>query len=243
MASLETATDLTGYEHDQGRVTVKFEHGVESAQRATLRAEPSSVHLGMWVGELKPQYTRVYTRPRVIESLTALGDAGWSLRANFHIAFHNSNWKQRWYPSNRMPASDYLRQWSTDLPNAGRFPRHEIEDPNFGRWLVERGYITDAEEDGLAVWLRGLRRQEVDVRPSLAIERSWDVVPTGSEVRAAINEVLVALEEPILGGQRRAGLASKPARAKKPLAPGERPVTLCPNCFVALPSMGICDCG
>ena len=251
LATLETATDLRGYEHDAGRVSVKFEHGVESSERVTMWAEPSSVHLGMWVGELKSQFTRVYTRPEVIESLIALGDAGWTLRANFHLAFYNSSWQQRWYPSNRMPPADYLRQWTVDLPNAGRFPRHEVEDPNFARWLVERGYITDAEEDSLAAWVRGLRRQLVDVRPSLAIERSWHAVPSTSEVRAAIDDVLIALEEPVLvavesavAAPRRVGARAKSAPAKKkPIAPGDRPVTLCPKCFVALPATGICDCG
>ena len=250
---LESATDLTGYEHDAGRVTVRFEHGVESSQRATMWAEPASVHLGMWVGELTPEFTRVYSHPRAVDSLVALGDNGWTLRANFHLAFHNSNWKQRWYPANRMPAADYLRQWTMDLPNAGRFPRHEIEDPNFTRWLVERGYITDAEEDDLAIWLRGLRRQQVDVRPSLAIERSWANLPAAADVRGAINEVLLALEEPILSVQRRAAPAAqapatkarstKAPATRKRVAPAERPVVLCPNCFVALPATGVCDCG
>lgn len=252
---LENATDLNAYEHDGGRVSVNFDHGVESAQRATLWSEGTTVHLGMWAGELMPQYARLYGNPDVLESLAALEDKGWILRANFHLAFHNSNWKQRWYPANRMPAPVYLWQWATDLPNAGRFSRYEVENPNFIRWLVERGYITDAEVSGLIIWLRGLSRQQVDVRPSLAIERSWDSEPDPAEVRDAINEVLTALDEPRLGQQRRPEVAAAPApvkraakapakkAVKKPTPPGERPVTPCPNCFVALPATGVCDCG
>ncbi len=46
------------------------------------------------------------------------------------------------------------------------------------------------------------------------------------------------------GAPRRTATSPRPAPAPRKVAKSDRPVTLCPTCFMALPSTGVCDtCG
>ncbi|WP_405182847.1 hypothetical protein OG225_18505 [Nocardia sp. NBC_01377] len=201
-AILERATGVSATEHDV-YATVKFVHGVTTTQRVSMWWAGDTVRLGAWVGELKPQYTAFYPNPTVVDGLLALEYRGWSIGANLHLAYHTSRPEQRWYPAMALTGRDYIGRWTRDLPHAGRRPREEIADPRFGRWLVDRSYLTDRELPGLRDWLDRHSRRHIDIRPSVAVEKEWatDETSTGdrtfaARVRAAIDELLDALDEP-----------------------------------------------
>ncbi|MGW0178238.1 hypothetical protein [Nocardia sp. NPDC003345] len=201
---LEQATGGSGTEHDV-YATVKFTHGVVTAQRVSMWATAGGIRLGSWVGELKPQYVPFYSNPTAIEGLLALEDRGWTVAANLHLAYHNARPFQRWYPPMASKAREYTQRWSADLEFAGRRPREVIADPAFGHWLVDRGHITPAALPGLRDWLDGHSRKQIDIRPSIAIERPLNgSSPGGADfvsvrsVRTAIDEFLTAIHEPPL---------------------------------------------
>lgn len=157
--------------------------------------------------EQKDQYLRLYSNPSAVSGLSKLDGGGWQVRPNLHLAYFNSNWKQRWYPESTLSGRDYVRRWVQDVGCAGRRPRAAIADPSFGEWLVERGYVSASQVADLHTWLDGHTRQQIDIRPSVAIERSWalrDVQASDragvftAEVHSAINEFLQAIGDPTL---------------------------------------------
>jgi hypothetical protein len=150
----------------------------------------------------------VYSDPKNVEALVSLGSQpSWHVNPNIHLSFFRASPHNRWYPARHLDGSTYVQQWLEDLPRAGRRPRTEIEDPAFGAWLVDRGYADQADLATLEDWLKTYQSDKLDVRPSIAIERTWTskeavaLDRTGalaSQVRSAIDQVLSALGEPTL---------------------------------------------
>lgn len=136
-------------------------------------------------------------------------DPAWQVNANFYLAYWRASGPQRWYPARNLLGPEYVRQWVKDFHDhrAGRRPREDINDPNFRHWLVERKYASESEMESLDEWANKLPMDKFDIRPSIQVTRSWQFADavvrdkTGqliAEVHDAINQVLVALDEPRL---------------------------------------------
>ncbi|MEV6562974.1 hypothetical protein AB0M22_45155 [Nocardia sp. NPDC051756] len=195
---LELAVGGAGREHDR-YATVEFTHGVVAAQRVSMWVEDSSVVLGSWVGELKPQYSQFYSNPSAVGGLLALADRGWRVDANLHLAYFRCPPRQRWYPPMCLSGYDYAHRWMQDLSPAGRKPREMVAGPAFGKWLVDSGFVTADELTGLRDWMDGHSRHDIDIRPSMAVKWYWDEPrPSVPAVRRMVDEFLTAIREPAL---------------------------------------------
>lgn len=209
---LESATGFTAEVRDVGgHAGVKFPpNQVVAFDRISLYFDGDNVVLSAWPAELAPQYKRVYGNRDRAEALIALTEQpGWEVHGNFHLAFWRSSAPQRWYPTRHLPGPIYVRQWVEDFADgrAGRRPRKELNNKTFRKWLIQRGYATEAEMGSLDEWSSRLPMDKFDVRPSIQVTRSWqydDAITrdrTGqltAEVRDAINRLLTALDEPQL---------------------------------------------
>lgn len=222
-------------------------HPALVADRAGLWAEGSEVRLGMWPGEMQSQYNRLYSHHQnVAELIESAIQRNWKLRPNFHIAYHNAQPTQRWYPTQTLDAPEYLHQWVDDLAfgRARGRSRSQLEDGDFRHWLVGRKYAPDKEISTLDTWLDARSPNlKFHVRPGLEIVRAWPANVAlaiderqefVADVRATINQILTALDQPTLDEQPLIDATSKPKKTKaitastQPLPP--RPVT-CPKCF------------
>lgn len=211
-AILEEATGLSAEVRDTlGHAGVKFEQGsVVAFDRASLYIDGGEVLVSVWPAELGPQYKRVYSDPQRAEALLALTDAPeWNVYPNFHLSFWRASVPRRWYPARHLAGATYVRQWIDDVHDqrAGRRPRDELAAPAFRTWLVERGYATESELSGLDEWAATVPMDKFDVRPSMQVTRSWQLSDAVArdraglfvgDVRAAIDDVLAALDEPSL---------------------------------------------
>lgn len=192
-------------------VTVKFPtEGVRGADRAALFIDGAYVHLGIWPAELQAQYTYVYSDPARVDALLELGTHdGFTVQPNFQLAHRFAQPLQRWFPARVLSADDYLHQWVDDVRGgrAGGRTHEEIADPGFFRWLVDRRYALDSEEESLHDWLdvkaAGI---QIHIRPGIQVTRTWlyaDVFAIdrqdeiAAQVRDATDQILAAL------GQRR----------------------------------------
>jgi hypothetical protein len=146
-----------------------------------------------------------------VERLVALAvEDDWKLRPDPHVAFWQAPVGQRWYTHCQLSPADYMRQWITDLPRAGRtVSRNDLEDETLFRWLIDRGYAQPSDRPGLERLLE-TRRDRLDMRPSIEVSRGWpwqtarELDGDGrnsrlvAEVREALERVLAILDEPDL---------------------------------------------
>ena len=188
-------------------VTVKFAaDGVRGADRATLFIDGAYVHLGVWPAELQAQYTYMYFDPARVDALLELGAAdGFTVQPNFQLAHRFAQPLQRWFTTRVLSAEEYLHQWVDDFRDgrAGGRTHEEIADPGFFRWLVDRRYALDSEEESLHKWLGGKAAGiQIHIRPGIQITRTRpyaDVFAvdrqdeTAAQVRDATDQILAAL--------------------------------------------------
>lgn len=191
-------------------VTVKFPaDGVRGADRSTLLIDDAYVRLGIWPAELQAQYTYVYSDPARVDALLELGTAdGFTVQPNFQLAHRFAQPLQRWFPTRVLSADDYLHQWVDDVRDgrAGGRTHEEIADPGFFRWLVDRRYALDSEEESLHEWLGGKAAGiQIHIRPGIQVTRTWlyaDVFAIdrqdeiAAQVRDATDQILAALAQP-----------------------------------------------
>ena len=190
-------------------VTVKFPaDGVRGADRATLFIDGAYVRIGIWPAELQAQYTYMYSNPARVDALLELGTAdGFTVQPNFQLAHRFAQPLQRWFPTRVLSADDYLHQWVDDVRDgrAGGRTHEEIADPEFFRWLVDRRYALDSEEESLHEWLGGKAAGiQIHIRPGIQVTRTWlyaDVFAIdrqdeiAAQVRDATDQILAALAQ------------------------------------------------
>jgi hypothetical protein len=215
-------------------VTAKFPGDqVVTFDRVAMWVVGGDVCLSMCPGELKPQYTRLYSDPAKVEALIALTEqAGWELTANFHLAYPYAQPHLRWYPRPQLSGPKYVRQWVDDF-RGGRTrggSRERVQDASFGAWLVERSYAAEADLTNLDEWLNAKApRTPIQIRPSVRVTRTWSSQDAAeldrkgefaTEVRAAIDQVLTALREPTLTALQPQSTSSQP-----PIRPPSPPIS------------------
>lgn len=192
---------------------VKFaESSTAVVQRAGMWEEGAEVRLGVWPGELKPQYTRLYSEMAAVEQvIEAAEESNWRIETNFHIAYRLASPTMRWYPRRTLTAPVYLRQWVGDFKagRAGGRTRAQLDDPATRHWLVDSQYASEEELPTLDSWLDSVSPNiQFHIRPGIELTRSWPVGEAQSieertafvaDVRATINDFLIALGQPSLG--------------------------------------------
>lgn len=208
---LEKATGFSAEVRDvSGHAGVKFPAKVVAFDRMSLYVEGDSLVLSVWPAELAPQYKHVYSDSKRADALIALTeDPAWRVAANLHLAYWRSSAPQRWYPERHLEGPEYIRQWVKDFNDhrAGRRPREDINSADFRTWLVERQYATEGEMEDLDEWAERLPMEKFDIRPSIQVTHSWHLADAlvkdrtdqlVAEVHESINQVLAALDEPVL---------------------------------------------
>lgn len=226
---------------------------VRSVDRVGMWIEGDTVRVGMWPAELKPQYSVVYTDRKKVDALLNLAkDPEWTVKSNFHLAYRFASPAQRWYPARILPAEQYIDQWMADFrgSRAGGRTLEQISDPAFFRWLVQRGYAHQSEQQSLKQWLAEKPSgTQIQIRPGIQVVRAWPAASASqlntdghfaADVGAAIDEVLSALDEPELAALRfvravaaRTAKASRPSTPRAPKRASEPPPQpVCPSCFM-----------
>lgn len=221
---LESATGLTGLTSPGGTALpsgrplppgcfVKFEGGPGTVvERVGMWQEGPEISIGVWPGELKDQYTRLYSNVQVVgDLLEHVAENQWRLEPNFHIAFRLAKPAQRWYPHRNLTAARYALQWVEDLAggHAGGRSREQLEDPRFHDWLVTRQYAHRVDLKTLIPWLQSRSPSvKYHIRPGLQLSKAWPSVAAleleqrdafVAAIHGTVNQMLEALGQPKLG--------------------------------------------
>lgn len=181
--------------------------GVRSAQRLGLCDVAGTIIVGIWPAELQPQARYLYSERRAQRVISAARAAGWEVQANLHLAFRFARPSQRLYLNPRTDVEEYVRRW--ERIDAGWIGAHSPEDVRrvLWPWLEQRGYASPADLPSLGQFLDLLGRRDAHLRPAVRLNRRWGYEEvqrlrrSGSlvkEIRAAVNEVLRAADEPLL---------------------------------------------
>jgi hypothetical protein len=185
--------------------------GTMTTQRLSLRAEIEGLVLRTWPAELKPQAKAMYLAGRVARLVKFLAEdkQPWQARPNVHLAYRSSSAHERLYLTYRCGTTEYLHRWiGDDFAHVGEHPRDSIRS-DLWPWLLRRDYADPADEQGLIEFIARLGKRPALLRPGIALKRLWpweqaeELNRHGElvgEIRAAITDVLTALDEPLPPG-------------------------------------------
>jgi HKD family nuclease len=206
---LREATGIDPQPERKAYVMLKDPIGTTSIQRAGLEVWGDRLVLAVWPAELKEQAHAFYGTGRA-ESLLVFLDQqdAWVASPTPHLGFHLSDRRQRLYLTPRVDLREYVRRWShEDLDHAGGHPRATLR-ADLWPWLIERGYASTADADGLPRFERSLgRRSHAHLRPGVQVRREWPLTVAEAmdesgrlvaAIRDALQAVLGALHEPSL---------------------------------------------
>jgi hypothetical protein len=210
-ALLREATGLDGAQpgHDpQPSATVRLDTaaGTVSTQRITLWQQDEDLQLTSWPAELKPQAAALYRAGRAQRLLDFLAQhrGTWQAAPNVHLAYYTAAPGQRLYLTCGLDVADYIRRWTEgDLAMVGSYSAAQVRQ-DLWPWLRDHQYARPA--DDLDAFLDRLGSRPALLRPGIRIWRTWpwpDAVrfdergKLAGEVRAAVTELLTALDEPM----------------------------------------------
>jgi hypothetical protein len=225
--------EATGIQPERvGLVHVRLDTalGARSLQRAALDIDDRQLTLHLWPGELKPQAEQLYTAGRA-ERLSALHESSgpWRVEPQPLLGFRNAPTRIRVYLTCTLDATTYARRWQgEDWSHVGAHHRDTIH-PELWPWLLQRGYASPPDAEGLEPFMHSLGRRAVHLRPSMHVFRSWpfaeaealdDAGQLVGEIHQAVNRVLGVLEEPLV--QMLSTPASAELYATAPPPPAKR---------------------
>lgn len=199
-------TEATGLTLEPGQMHAMLPE-TKCLQRAELKQDDNgSILLMTWAAELVPQAKHLYrSEDRIRRLLAVAAQPGWRIDPNPHLAFFRAAPERRAYFSCQLPPLDYLNSWSNDNENFGRYPRDEVEAPDFWQWLLDTGYAHADDRERFDEVLSE-NQSKFDLRPSVQIIRGWswekaqdvddEEARFAAEVRVALDQVLTALDEP-----------------------------------------------
>jgi hypothetical protein len=224
MALLRQATGLDDVEGERrpwsgAAVMVDAAMGTKSTQRISLQRRVQSLVLGTWPAELKPQAEALYRTGRAqrLLDLVAEHPEEWQARPNVHLAFRNAPVPQRLYLHCHLEISEYIRGWSgSDFAQIRAHHYNDIRQ-DLWPWLRQRQYASPEDDQQLDAFLKRLGRRDAHLRPGIEVSRTWewahavDLDERGAlagEVRTAIGELLMVLDEPLPPACASAGVAA-----------------------------------
>jgi hypothetical protein len=180
----------------------------KSTQRISLQQHADGLALFTWPAELKPQAEALYRTGRAqrLADFVAEHPRVWRARPNVHLAFRNASAAQRLYLHCHLEITDFICRWSGD-----DFAQIRSHHPGRIReglwpWLREREYAGPEDDEQLDAFLERLGRRDAHLRPGIEVRRLWPWTHAvdldergalGGEVRAAVAELLTALNEPL----------------------------------------------
>jgi hypothetical protein len=180
--------------------------GVRSTQRLALADVAGGVVVGLWPAELKAQAEYLYVDGRGVAMVRAAGKHGWDVQPNLHIAFFTAPPSQRLYLSSEVDPEEYAERWEgSDGRQIGQHSSAELRQ-QLWRWLKQRGYASDEDEDVLEQFLSLLGRRPAHLRPGMRFRRRWDLSETdrldskdlARAIRIDVNAILRAADDPPL---------------------------------------------
>jgi hypothetical protein len=213
VALLREATGIGEVEPDRlpwTGATVRLDTAIrtKSTQRISLEQQDDSLELRTSPAELKPQSKALYQTGRAqrLMDFVAEHPGAWQARPNVQLAFRNAPVDQRLFPECHLDITEYVRRWSgDDFAKVGAHRYDEIRE-SLWPWLRERQYAGPQDDHELDVFLSRLGRRDAHLRPGIEVWRIWpwaqavDLDERGAlagEVRAAVTELLTALDEPL----------------------------------------------
>jgi hypothetical protein len=198
--------EASGLRPDPGAVDVRFPRAT-SIQRINLAQREGDLVLSTWPAEQVPQAQHVYRSPDIVERLICLSqEPGWRLSPNVHLSPWQAAWHQRCYFSAPISIEEYLHSWTGEGESFGRYPRAEVEAPDFWHWLRDTGYASEGDREEFDRLLQG-RWTKLDLRASIDVQRVWpwdeavaldDRGELATAVRDAVSRILGVLAEPTL---------------------------------------------
>jgi hypothetical protein len=213
VALLRQATGIDGVEPDRRPwtgATVRLDTAIRTklTQRISLQQQDDSLALSTFPAELKPQAKALYQTGRAqrLMDFVAEHPGAWQAMPNMQLAFHNAPVAQRLFPDCHLDITEYVHRWSgTDFAQVGAHRYDEIRE-NLWPWLRQRQYAGPQDDQQLDAFLSRLGRRDAHLRPGIVVRRIWPWAPAVDldergalvgEVRAAVTELLTALDEPL----------------------------------------------
>jgi O-acetyl-ADP-ribose deacetylase len=190
--------------------TVRLDTAIKtkSTQRISLEHQDDSLALSTFPAELKPQAKALYqtSRAQRLMDFVAEHPGAWQAMPNLQLAFRNAPVAQRLFPHCHLDITEYVHRWSgNDFAQVGAHRHDEIRE-NLWPWLRGRKYAGPQDGQQLDEFLGRLGRRDAHLRPGITVRRIWpwaqavDLDEHGAlagEVRAAVTELLTALDEPL----------------------------------------------
>ena len=130
----------------------------------------------------------------------------WQASPLVNLAFHNARPAQRLDLDCHLDITEYVRRWSgDDFARIGAYRCDEIRE-NLWPWLKQAQYASAQDDQRLDAFLGRIGHRDAHLRPTIEVRRIWpwaqavDLDERGilvGEVRAALTELLTALDEPL----------------------------------------------
>src|SRR3954447_7268005 len=149
--------------------------------------------------ELQDQARAFYgDRGRVDRVLDLASQSMWAVRPNGHLSWWLAAPDRRWYfADGALDASQYMRQWQTDLGHVHSYQRDAVVT-ELCPWLLRRGYVGDPDRTLMEDFVARLPRPDAHLRPGVAVSRRWSLeevnrLQTAGELTSAIREAVDTL--------------------------------------------------
>jgi hypothetical protein len=175
--------------------------GARSTQRLAAREIGGAVWLALWPAELKEHAVYLYGNGLARPMISAALSEGWTATAAPQLAFRNSPAVLRLYMGPDIDPLEYARRWEDgDLAWVGAYRRQDVSQ-TLWPWLKSRGYVTDDDDAVLEEWLASrLGKRAAFLRAGLRLKRRCGPGASPADLRAEINAIFAAAQEPPLGG-------------------------------------------
>lgn len=193
---------------DANNIRLDQEFGTATVQRVSIAQYGTGVIVGVFPAEQLKHARQLYSHGRGSALVAAAVGVGWDVKAHPHLGFWNAGESLRLYLNPPVQPSVYAARWENeDFARIRQVDRDELMAGTWP-WLIERGYATSSDQPAFERFLAVLGRRPAHVRPGLRLVLSLDarvydaegkVAAIGDVIRAALNEVLVAVGDPPLG--------------------------------------------
>ena len=154
--------------------------------------------LTVWPATLKDQALAFYSGSRAVDAVRETQAAGWLVEPRPHLGFFRASVAQRLHLTPRVDALRYAAQWTEgDVERVGGWPVESLRS-GLMPWLIERGYSSPRDLDGLDRFERlAAPRRGPHLRPAMRF--SYECEPDdAAAVRRLTGEVLGFLGEAAL---------------------------------------------
>src|SRR3954453_3253388 len=154
--------------------------GTKCIQRISVDLEGDAVLLSTFPAELQDQAQAFYGDRRRVDRVLDLATLStWTVRPNGHLSWWLAAPERRWYfTDGALDASQYMRQWQTDLGHVHSYQRDAIVT-ELWPWLLRRGYVGERDRVLMEEFVARLPRwpswrwMTMSGTPSCAISTAW----------------------------------------------------------------------